>query len=419
MYNSSQPRTGLSRDFWLFWSGQTLSNLGSSVTGFALPLITYRLTGSAINLAMATAATFLPYLLFGLIIGAWVDRLDRRRLMIGVDVLQAVLIALIPIAALLGILNVWLIYAVGFLTSTLTIAFQAAEFAAIPSLVPQDQLVTANGRIQASYSAATVVGPLLAGVLVTFVPLVDLLFVDSASFLISALTLAWIRQRFNSENSEPRTTSIRQDVVEGLRYVLGHPVLRNISIMMALVNFFASTVNTQTVLFAARRLEANDAQIGWLYAAGSIGTIAVSLLAGTLRRYFSFSRVALGALMISGLFTIMFAYVTNLYLALAIWALIAGFGILFNINTSSLRQAIVPNEMLGRVLTIAGVLAWSAIPVGAFLGGWLIDRTGDIVTIFAGIGIITTIIPLIFGLTPLGRAEEYIPQADAHLAQAK
>src|SRR5690349_17641236 len=115
-------RKRLGRDFWLFWGGQTISNLGTSVTQFALPLLTFRLTGSAINLALTMTATFLPYLLFGLLIGAWVDRVDRKRLMIAVDIGQALVIGAIPLAAALGILSVWWIYAVGFLTSTLAIA---------------------------------------------------------------------------------------------------------------------------------------------------------------------------------------------------------------------------------------------------------------------------------------------------------
>ena len=151
-------------DFWKFWAGQTISNLGSSFTDFALPLLIFKLTGSALNLAIASATTFLPYLLFGLPIGAWVDRVDRKRLMIITDLLRALVLASIPALAALDMLSVWWIYAAGFLTSTLTIGFNSAEFAAIPSLIAHDDasagaaLVTANGRIQASYSAATVVG---------------------------------------------------------------------------------------------------------------------------------------------------------------------------------------------------------------------------------------------------------------------
>src|SRR5579863_523077 len=108
-------------DFWIYWTGQTVSHLGSSFTTFALPLLVFQLTGSALNLGFATAATFVPYLLFGLVIGAWVDRVNRKRLMILTDVLRALAAAAIPTLAIMGLLTVWAVYALAFISSTLTI----------------------------------------------------------------------------------------------------------------------------------------------------------------------------------------------------------------------------------------------------------------------------------------------------------
>lgn len=406
----------LSSDFWKFWVGQTISNLGSSFTGFALPLLIFHLTGSALNLAIATASHFLPYLLFGLIIGAWVDRVNRKRLMIFTDIARALVVASIPLLSVLGLLPIWWIYVATFIQSMLSIAFDAAEFAAIPSLVQQDDLVTANGRIQASYSAAAVAGPLLAGLLAAVVPIQMVLGFDALSFLVSALALGLIRTGFNQ--AEPRPpTSIRQDIGEGLRYVLRHPVLRNISAMMALVNFVGSTTYTQLVLFAKERLAASDTQTSLLFSAGSAGVIVLSLAAGRLRRRWSFSVIALGALMISGLLTVILAMTRDYWLAVPLWALLSGLGILFNINTGSLRQAIVPNHMLGRVISIAGVLAWSAIPLGTLLGGALIEWTGDVALVYGGIGALIFVIPLAFSFTALGRAEQYIPSSSELVSQ--
>jgi MFS family permease len=412
-----------SADFWKFWAGQTISNLGSSFTEFALPLLIFNLTGSALNLAISSATTFLPYLLFGLPIGAWVDRMDRKRLMIVTDLLRALLLVSIPLQAALGMLSVWWIYIAGFLISTLTIGFNSAEFAAIPSLVnhgdaaSEDALVAANGRIQASYSAATVVGPLLAGLLVAFVSLPVLLVIDAFSFILSAVSLVLIRQSFNAAGPARTNSSIWQDVVEGLHYVLGHPVLRNISLMMALVNFVGSTVYAQLVLFAKDRLQATDTQVGFLYSAGSLGVVLLSLAAGPLRKRWSFSTVALGALALEGLLIVGMALTPWYWVALPIWMLAAGLGILFNINTGSLRQAIVPNHLLGRVISIAGVLAWSAIPLGTLLGGLAITWTGDVALVYAVIGVLTVIIPLLFALTPLGHAERYIPAREARTSE--
>src|ERR1700704_4793068 len=173
---------GLSPDVKKFWVGQTISNLGSSFTQWAIPLLVYQLTHSAVNLGIATAATFLPYLLFGLVIGAWMDRVDRKRAMIALDSLNAIVILSIPLVATFGHLSVWWIYGVTFVQSTVFIAFSAGEFAAIPSLVSTDDLVTANGRIQATYSAAQVSGPLLAGGLISFFPLPGVMAFDAGSF---------------------------------------------------------------------------------------------------------------------------------------------------------------------------------------------------------------------------------------------
>jgi MFS family permease len=403
-------------DFWKFWTGETISNLGSSFTQFALPLLVYQLTRSALNLGIASAAAFLPYLLFGLVIGAWVDRLDRKRLMIVIDVLLALSIATIPLMYFLGLLSVWWIYGVSFVSTTLTIFFNAGEFAAIPSLVDQDQLVTANGRIQASFSGASILGPLLAGVLLFVLPLPALMFIDAASFLISACTLSLIRTSFNTSKKRERS-SVRQDIVAGLRYVLGHPVLRNISAMMALVNFVGSTTIAQLVLFAERQLGASEGQISLIFSAGSAGVVVLSLLAGPLRKRWSFSRVALTALATEGLLTVGLAFTHWYWVAVPLWALIQGIGILFNINTGSLRQAIVPNEMLGRVITIASVLAWSAIPLGTLLGGVLIKATGNVMLVYAGIGVLVFLIPICFSFTALGHAERYLPRQEEQPAE--
>jgi MFS family permease len=401
------------RDFWFFFAGQTVSALGNAVTLFAVPLVIYRLTGSALDLGIASATAFLPYLLFGLVIGAWVDRVDRKRLMVWTDLARAAVLLTIPALAAVDRLAVGWIYVAGFLSSTLAIAFDAAQFAAIPNLVRTDDLITANGRIQASYSAAQIVGPLLAGAFVALTPLTAVFAVDAASFVLSAISLLLIRRSFNVESQHAGSTGIRADIGQGLRYVLGHPLLRQLSIMMALVNFVGASYYAQLVLFAQERLDASSTEIGLLYAADAAGVVAISLMAGRLRRRWSFGAVALGALMIDGLCRLIFAGMTDLWLALPFWALAGGFGILFNINSGSLRQTIVPNHLLGRVISVAGVLAWSAIPLGSLLGGYLIERTGRVELVYAGIGLGTIAIAAAFALGPLGHSADYLEREES------
>ncbi|HLG64311.1 MAG TPA: MFS transporter [Ktedonosporobacter sp.] len=409
--NAATTSSSLGLDFWKFWAGQTISNLGSAFTNFALPLLVFKITHSALNLALITALTLLPYLLFGLVIGAWMDRLDRKRVMIITDILRAALIASIPLLDSIHLLFIWWFYVVAFVYSILTIFFDAGQFAAIASLVRQDDLVKANGRIQASYAAVSVIGPLLAGLLLAFIAIAPILLVDSASFLISALSLSLIRISFNvDENKEQEKKSIRQDVVDGLRYVFGHPVLRAISVMMALVNLVAFTTNAQIVLFAQFQFQANDTQIGILYAAAGLGPAVLSLMAGLLRKHWSFSKVALGTLMLYGLSIVTLSLIHWYWAGVFLWGLIWGLSILFNINTTSLRQSMVPNQMLGRVMTTATVLGWSAIPLGTIIGGIVIEQVKNVTLVYGVIGLLIFMIALAFTFTALGHAEQYLPQ---------
>ena len=401
----------MSRDFAKFWVGQTISNLGSSFTQWAVPLLVFQLTHSAVNLGVATAATFLPFLLFGLPLGAWMDRVDRKRAMIRLDLVNAAVIVSIPLVAQFGHLNVWLIYAVTFIQSTIFIAFSAGEFAAVPNLVGTSDLVTANGRIQASFSAAQVAGPLLAGASLSFLPLVWVMAFDAGSFAISALSLSLIGRSFNVAAEVKEPTSIMHDVREGLGYVLSHPILRNISAMMALINFVGAVTFAELVLFATERLGASRFQIGLLFAAGSAGVVVTGLLAGRLRKRFSFTALAMTSLMLMGACTVVFAGMRSYWAALPLWAAASGLGILFNINTGSLRQAIVPNHLLSRVMSIASVLAWSAIPAGALLGGWVVSATGNVAAVYGAVGVLTIGIAAFFRFfTALGDAQRYVDQ---------
>ena len=411
-------RTRFGRDFRLYFAGQVVSQIGTSFTQFALPLLVFRLTGSPTNLALTTAATFVPYLLFGLILGAIVDQVDRRRMMLSVDLARALLIAVLPVLSITGHLEVWHIYVVAFVQSTLGILFECGEFAAVPSLVPADNLVTANGWIMATNSAGQVLGPVLAAGLLAVVPVADLLFVDSATFLLSALALLAIRRSFNDveppqEAGAPSSRLRRtlNDVRAGLRYVLGHPVLRSISLMMALINFVGASAGTQLVLFAKEELAATDTEVGVLYAAGSAGVVVLGLVAGAIRRRLSFAMPALGALMVHGLATAVFGVVHWYPASLLLWAAASGFGLLLNINTGALRQAIVPSHLFGRVISLAGVLAWSAIPLGAITGAKLIEATDNVSAVYVGMGLATTAIAAAFAFSPVRDGDRYLEEA--------
>jgi MFS family permease len=393
-------------EFDRFWLGQTISSLGDSFTGFALPLLVYKLTGSALNLAISSAVAFLPYLLFGLAIGAWVDRADRRRLMLLADIARALLIASIPLLAAAGFFALWYVYTVQFVAATLAIGFNSAQPAALASLVERDALVAANGRIIAGYSAAGIVGPLLAGGLAAVVPLPALLLVDAISFLASALTLGLIRTSFNRGTAPP--ASLLADIAAGLRYVWEQPVIRAITLLLVFLNAVGPTVHVQIVLFAKQRLHASDTYIGLLSAAAGVGVLLASLVAGRLRRW-SAGRIAIGVLLLRALLLIAFAQMRQYWAALPVWALLGGLSVIVDINIMSLRQMIAPQHMLGRITAVSRTIGFAAIPLNALIGGALIDRLGDVASIYAAIGVLTLLIALGFSFSVLVRAEHYLP----------
>jgi MFS family permease len=401
----------LTADFGRFWAGQTISSFGSAFTSFALPLLVYQLTHSALGLASASVASFLPWPLFGLLIGAWVDRVDRKRLMIITDVLRAAALASIPVLAASKMLSVWWIYVVAFLTATLSVGFTLAQVAAVPSLVGRDDLVAANGRIQASYAAAAIAGPAVAGILATWLTVPALLYFDALSFLISAGSLAFIGRSFNAPQSKLKA-HIRQDIADGLRYVLRQPVVRTIVALAAVVNFLIPTIRAQLVLFADQQHHANAIQLSWCYAAGPMGALGFSLVAGRVSRRFAFGRIVLGSCMLYGLAVLLVAVTPWFWMALLSLALSAGLLTLFNITQGSLRQRVVPHELFGRVGSAVNVIAQSSAPLGIVVGGVVITATNKVAVVYGGIGAVMILVTVGFTFSPLARAEQYLSVGD-------
>lgn len=401
----------LPANFWKFWLGQTVSSLGSTFTIFVLPLIIFKLTNSAMNVALATGVTFLPYLFFGLIIGTYVDRLNRKRLMIFCDMVRVVLLATIGLLLINNVSVVWPLYVVMFINSTVTIGFTSAQMAAIPNLIDRTRLVQANAYLQGSYSAMTVIGPSIAAIVLSFIPIHTLLFVDSASFLISAISLFSIKASFDPQERQP-PRSILKEMQEGLAYVFDHPILRNISLMTALLVFVVSSVNAQVIVFAKQQLGANDTQTGFFFTFGGIGMLIASMLAGYLKKKLSTGSLLLTVAALKGVCILLLGMMTSYPLALLLWSVSEGMSLLFSINATSLRQTIVPGHLLGRVMSISQIISWSAIPVGTFIGGVAIEQWANVGVVYTVIGFLHVIIPGVFILTPLSRADRYLSQSN-------
>jgi hypothetical protein len=187
-------------------------------------------------------------------------------------------------------------------------------------------------------------------------------------------------------------------VVDGLRFVFSQPLLRDLTVLSALVNFTIATQWTQLVLFARERFDASGARISVLWAAGSAGAILFALVASRLRRQVGFAGAVLGSLAVGGVAIIAFAWTPWFWSAVALWGLRIGLGQFGSINSVSLRQSVTPRDMLSRVGAIGMVLAWSAIPAGALLGGWAIEAFGSVRAVYTATGVACVLLAGAFSL---------------------
>lgn len=399
-------------DFWIFWTGQTISQIGSTLTATALPLLVFKLSGgSALDLGLASAATWVPYPLFGLFLGAWVDRVNRKGLMIGLDIARAAVLAVLPGLALFGHLPIWWIYLVTFINSTLTVGFFSATNAAIPSLVDKDDLLKANGRIQASAPFASIVGPLLAGVLLTATSLQTVLWIDAATFIVSAISLALIRTSFNAVDREaqPEKRNLWRDIVEGLRFVLAQPVIRTLALFSLLANLAVAVFYPQIVLFAKVVLAASDAQVSQFFTAAGVGGVVFMLSAGFLRRRLSYGVILLGATALEGVLVLAMIAARVLWVDLVCFGLMFGMVGLFDVAFDTILQTLTPNRLLGRVVAFTSVVAIFSVPLSTIAGGAVIDQVKNVLLVFGILGGFLIVLALAFARSPLTRVEHFLP----------
>ena len=411
------PPALFTRDFRLFFSGQFISNLGNGITDFALPLLVYQITGSQLGLGLAFAIRVIPYLLFGLPVGAWVDRLDRKKLMVISDLLNGLLLIPIPLLGLAGILPVELIFVFLFLSSALNLVFDTGQFAAVYSLVDGDRLVAANGRLRASFQITAVIGAPIVGLLVWLGLRLELiLLVDAMSFFVSAASLMAIRRSFNAPAGDEPTPvqSILTDIGEGLRFILANPLMRATLGLAAVINLTTTVIPAQLIAFGTEWLDASEFQLGLLTAAGAGGAIILALAAEPLRERFAFSVVTIVSIVAAGLLVAALSVTSSVWVALPFWGLALGMTVLFNICLRSLQQQITPPRMMGRVSASSQVVSWAVIPVGALGGSWIADQTGrlDLVYLFAGLSMVVAAASF-FSLSALRHPTRYSPEAAA------
>jgi MFS family permease len=378
-------------DFLKLWSAQTLATLSSYVTHLALPLIAaLTLHATPFEMGLLNTIPTLPNLVIGLFAGWCVDRLRRRQLMILSDVARALLLVFIPIISVFNLLTIWQLYAVLFLFGIGTTLFDVANASYLPSLVGRERLVDANSRLVASTSVAGAIGPGLAGALLQLLTAPIAVLIDAVSLIISATLMHTIRAPEPEPIQGANKSSMRREIADGLRPLYRDPLLRSIVGSSMIYLFFSSIMLAVYVLYATRDLALTPAMLGSVYGLGGVGAAIGAVFARRVAQQLGLGLTLIVANLIGGLVLLLIPLAGSLPTAAALLLAIAqgvsqAMGAVFFINQTSLRQAITPEHLLGRVNASYRFLTMGAIPLGSLLGGVLGTFIGVRTTLLVGV----------------------------------
>jgi MFS family permease len=400
------------RDFRTLWVGQGISAFGSQVTTLALPLTAIALGATAVQIGILTSVREIAVVALMLFFGVLVDRVRRRPLMIAADLGRAAGITLVPVLAWLGYLTIPMLYGAAFVLGSLAVIFSLAYRAYLPTLLPADQLLSGNSKLQATESLSDVAGPGLAGILVQVLGAPTALLADAVSFIVSAIAVGAIRtpERSVVRPSTPtggRVRAVFGEIGDGIRFTRKHPILRPLAGADAIFNFFAQIMLTIFVVYAVRSRHMSAAEIGVVFAGFGIGGLCAATLLGQ-----ALARLGPGRLLLAGYATgataiaslpVVTGSPVACTAAFFVIYFVAGCGIVaLNIVEMTIRQATTPDGSQGRVAAGFGFLIGALAPIGALGAGFLGDWIGLRATlVVAAVGVPLSLLLIV--LSPLGR----------------
>jgi MFS family permease len=379
-----KPKGALWRhaDFVKLWTGQSISELGSQVSQLAIPWVAaVVLHVSPFVFSLLATLGFLPFIIFALPAGVWVDRLRRRPILIFGDAGRAVLLATIPLAYGLGILTVWQLLAVQFAVGILTVFFDVAYQSYLPFLVDREHLVEGNSKLQLTVSVAQVAGPSFSGGLIAAITAPYAIVADAISYVASTGFMLRIRKEEvlpeRTADRPPRT--MLPELKEGLRWVVKSPYLRSIAACTGTSNFFGNVGFAIFVLYAVRVLHMSAVEVGGAFAAGSVGAIVGALAIDRVRRVIGVGPAIVWNAVLFSVGALAFPLAPK---SGPLPVLVAGFFVLsfgsvaYNITQVSLRQSITPERLQGRMNAAMRWIVWGTIPLGNLVGGGLATALG-------------------------------------------
>ena len=405
-------RGSLGRGFWTLLSASLLANVSDGIFLIALPLLAVGLTDSPALVAGVAVASRLPWLVFALIAGALADRFDRRRTMVLVDLGRAVLLGGLTLAVATGTASIWLVYAVAFVLGCFETIFDTAASSILPNIVGRDRIVEANSRLHAvELTMNQFVGPPLGGFLAA-IALATAFGAAAAGYVGALLLLITLPGSFRAVRDGP-PQSIRSEIAEGLDYLVHHRLLRTMALVVGPMNLAAMAILGILVLYAVAPgpLGLDEVGFGLLTTAAGAGWILGTLLASRLEGLVGRANLFVACIAALLAQDLVYVVVPNAVVIGVVLVATGAIGGAFNVVFGSIRQRIVPNHLLGRVMASFRVISWGSLPLGALLGG-LVGQTFGLAAVFVG----AAVIHLLLLPSRLILTDEFMAEVEAEAA---
>jgi len=395
----------LSREFLKFWLGQSVSLFGNQFTQLALPIAAaVTLHATALEMGLLGALRFAPAILVGLPAGVWLDRTRRKPVIVVSQVVSAGALATIPIAAVLHMLSIGQLYIVAFVAGLAATMWGIAFTAFVPTIAGRERLIEANTRIQSSLTVANLVGPGLAGATVQLLTAPIAIAVDAVAFVVGALTAAWTH--VTEVVPAPSGRNHLTNALEGQAWLWRQPLVRAITLTILINNGGSNVILAVYVLYFVTQVGISPAQLGLIFATGGLTSLVGAGLSRPLvSRGWLGPVMAVGAGLVvlgqSGALIAAYAPPGAAFAILLVFSAILGCSLMvYNVNQQSIRQAVTPDHLLGRVQSGVVVLTAMAQVAGSLLGGAIGQAVGLRAAIAVGVAIaISSALPSI--LSPL------------------
>ncbi|HEX2297335.1 MAG TPA: MFS transporter [Pseudonocardiaceae bacterium] len=381
----SAPPT-LGRSYSTLWTAASVSALGDGLTLTAAPLMAASLTDDPRLIAAVTVSLTLPFVVFGIPAGVLVDRCNRRRAMVVIDLARSIAMLTLAVTALLGAAHLAVLLVCLFLVGAGETLYRNASQAIVPAIVARPMLIPANARLEASQTVGSqFLGPLIGSALFVIAPWLPFGF-DAATFLVSAVLLTRLRIRpmERRPTAGPARTPFLRDMATGVRWLVRHRLMRALALTAAAINLVVSGSTAILVVYSSQVLGLSELGFGVLMACEALGAVlAVRLAPAVVRRIGQDWSLVAVVLAQSAACVMLWVGPWRVTAGAAI-ALIACAGVTWNVVVVALRQTLVPDELQGRVNSVYRLVAWGALPVGAALAGVIAQQSGS--AAFYGVG---------------------------------